>query len=275
MSIEIRREIPADYRTVEKLTREAFWKFWEPNQKICNEHLLVRKLRCAASFIPELDIVAELDSSIIGHIIYTKSKIVDNSGKEYETLTFGPLSVLPEYQNTGVGQTLMRYSFEEARQLRYRAVLIFGHPGYYPRVGFHCASEFGIVTSEGQTFDAFMAYPLYDGALDGIHGHYFIDPVYDQLTEDDAIEFDKQFPNKEAFVPTSISLLLDQLEPEPRKALIDLGFPTLEMMTSKSEREISGLSGIDTKAVETIRSVLRRHGVRWGAGKHNDHSQAK
>jgi len=41
-NINIRREIPADYRVVEALTREAFWASWEKNKTICNEHLLVK-----------------------------------------------------------------------------------------------------------------------------------------------------------------------------------------------------------------------------------------
>jgi len=264
LNIHIRLETPEDYYSVEELTREAFWAFWEPNRKICDEHLLVHRLRFAPSFVPELDFVVELDGRIAGHIIYSKSKIVDDSGKEYETLTFGPISILPAYQNTGIGKVLMRYSFEEAKRLGNRAILIFGHPDYYPRVGFRRAAEFGITTAEGYVRDSFMAFPLYDGALDGIHGRYYIDPVYEQLTEDDALEFDKQFPPKAPFSPDPISLLLDHLEPEPRKAIERINCPSLQMMTSKSENEISSLPGMDSEAIEIIRFVLHNHGVRWG-----------
>lgn len=262
MNITIRLETPADYRAVEELTREAFWKFWEPNRKICDEHLLVHRLRSAPSFVPELDFIAELDGKLAGHIIYSKSKVVDDAGQEHETLTFGPLSVLPELQSKGIGKTLMRHSFEEAKRLGYRAVIIFGHPDYYPRAGFRRAAEFAITTADGHTFDAFMAYPLYDGALDGISGKYYIDPVYDQLTEEDALAFDNQFPQKEPFTPTPINILLDCLEPEARAALADI--PSLEMMTSRSERSISALPGIDGQAIEIIRRVLHEHGIRWG-----------
>lgn len=72
--------------------------------------------------------MAEVDGRLVGHIIYTKSRIEDVSGKTYETLTFGPLSVLPGYQNTGVGKALMLHTFAEASRLGYRAILIFGHP---------------------------------------------------------------------------------------------------------------------------------------------------
>ena len=99
MNIQIRLETPADYRAVEELTREAFWAFWEPNRTICDEHLLVHWLRFTPSFVPELDFVAETDGKIVGHIIYSKSKVIDETGKEYETLTFGPLSVLTEFMD--------------------------------------------------------------------------------------------------------------------------------------------------------------------------------
>lgn len=267
MNLTFRLETPADYHAVEELTREAFWAFWEPERKICDEHLLVHRLRSAASFVPELDFIAELDGIIVGHIIFTKSKVVDNAGAEHETLTFGPLSVLPEYQNMGIGKALMRHSFNEAKRLGFRAVIIFGHPDYYTRVGFRRAAEFGITTSDGKNFDPFMAYTLYDGALDGICGRYFIDSAYDSLTQEDALDFDKRFPPKVPFSPAPISLLLDRLEPEARKAMEGIDCPTLQMMTSKSEREISSLPGIDAKAVEIIRTVLREQGIRWGEKK--------
>ena len=267
MNIQFRLETPADYRAVEELTREAFWAFWEPNQNICNEHLLVHRLRSVPSFVPELDFVAELDGMIVGHIIYTKSKIIDDAGHEHEMLTFGPISVLPEYQSLGIGQALMRHSFEEAHRLGFRAVLIFGHPDYYPRAGFRRAAEFGITTADGGSFDAFMVYPLFVSALDGVNGRYYIDPVYDQLTEEATLEFDRQFPYKEPFVTTSFNILLDRLEPDARSAMESIGCQSLEMMTSISEREISSLLGVNVAAVETIRSILHENGIRWGESK--------
>ena len=267
MKINFRLESTEDHYAVEALTREAFWKFWEAERTICDEHLLVHRLRTVSSFIPELNIVAEFEGRIVGHIIYTKSKIVDDAEHEYETLTFGPLSVLPEYQNMGIGKALMLHSFDKAKTLGYRAVIIFGHPDYYPRVGFQRAAEFGITTADGNTFDPFMVYPLYDNALDGVFGRYHIDPLYEQLTQEDALNFDKQFPLKEPFVPTSINLLLDRLKPDAKKALESINCPTLEMMTSKSEQEISNLVGIDENAIETIHHVLRKHGIKWGNSK--------
>lgn len=263
-NITLHLERPEDYRSVEELTREAFWK---NSRHICDEHLLVKRLRKVPAFVPELDYVAEMGGRLVGHIIYTKSRIEDASGKTCETLTFGPLSVLPGYQNAGVGKALMLHTFIEARRLGYRAILIFGHPDYYPRVGFRRASEFGITTADGKNFDPFMALPLYDGALDGIHGRYFIDPVYDDLDEKDVLEFEKDFPPKDKFVPVPIAVLLCRLETNAQRAIEGLGCPYLDAMRARSEREISALTGIDRKSVDTIREVMLEHGYRWGEEK--------
>lgn len=69
MDFDIRLEEGNDYRIVEELTREAFWNLHLPG---CDEHFAVNKLRKCSSYIPELDLVAEMERKIIGHIIYTR-----------------------------------------------------------------------------------------------------------------------------------------------------------------------------------------------------------
>ena len=268
--LNIRLETPSDYYTVEEVAREAFWEGgWDLEPQLTDIPLLVSRLRECPSYIPELHFVAELDDKIVGHIIYTKSRIEDKTGNSYETLTFGPLSVLPEYQSKGIGRVLMEHSFTEAKRLGYRAVLIYGHPDYYPRIGFRRCSEFGILPSgrnEAETADdSFMVYQLYDGALDGIQGYYYIDPAYFDLKPEDIAQYDKKFPPKELYTPTSIDVLLSRLEPDAKKAISDLNFHTLNVFTTKSEREIRSLDGIDEKAIETIRKVMKEYGKPWGA----------
>ena len=208
MELIIRLETPADHYAVEEITRDAFWEFWdseyrESGKRICDEHLLVHKLRNVEAFVPELNYIAEADGKIVGHIIYTKSWIESEDGTKHETLTFGPLTVTPEYQRKGIGKALMKHTLTKAKELGYRAVLIFGHPEYYPRVGFKRAGDFGLTTPDGKTFDAFMVYPLYNGALNEIKGKYYIDPVYEDLPQEEVLEFDKRFPPKELYVPTA------------------------------------------------------------------------
>jgi predicted N-acetyltransferase YhbS len=269
MRVKIRRETPADHYAVEEITRDAFWRFWEEDEgrKICDEHLLVHKLRNVEALVPELNCVAELDGKIVGHIIYTKSRIESDDGKNYETLTFGPLTVSPEYQSQGIGRALMQHTFEEARKLGYRAVIIFGHPDYYPRVGFQHAMKLGISPPGGEAGDAFLAYVLCEGALDGISGKYYIDDVYMQITQEEAMEFDKRFPPKKPHVTTPIDVLLNRLEPDAEKGLKEKGFKTLDFLKSQSEREVSSIPGMDKKAIEKVRNIMHEYNFPWGEGK--------
>jgi len=264
MNLNIRRETKDDHYRVEEITRDAFWAFWEDDREICDEHFLVSKLRNAQALVPELNCVAELDGVVVGHIIFTECKVVSEDGTENTMLTFGPLTVAPEYQSRGIGRALMKHTFEIAKELGYRAVLIFGIPDYYPRVGFKRAAEFGLTDADGNVYDPFMAYPLYEGALDGTKGKCCIDPVYYSLTQEETLEFDKKFPKKEPHKSTPISILTQQLKPAAAKAIEDVGYKTLDILKSVSEREIASKPGIDKKALETIRRTMKTHNLPWG-----------
>ena len=119
--VTIRNETPADYQIVEEITRRAFYNLYVPG---CAEHYLVHIMRGHEDFIPELDFVIEEDEKIIGNIMYTKARLVDETGAEKEILTFGPVSIQPEYQRKGYGKKLMEYSFLRAVQLGYDAIVI-------------------------------------------------------------------------------------------------------------------------------------------------------
>lgn len=183
----LRLETKSDWKTVEKVTYRAF-RDAPPTgaDDDGKEALLAKKLRSCPAFVPELDYVAELNGMVIGNIMYTRSKVINDNGGEWEMLTFGPVSVLPKHQKQGIGGALIRRTLYTARELGYRGVLIYGYESYYPRFGFRPASEFGITTEDGKNFPAFMALPLYDGALDGVHGRLICDEVYSSLDKDES-----------------------------------------------------------------------------------------
>ena len=106
--LTIRPETEKDYRAVEALTREAFWNQYVPG---CDEHYLVHRMRTHEDFLPELAFVLELDGELIGNIMYTKTKLVDERGNEKPILTFGPIGILPQYQRQGYGMALIEDSF--------------------------------------------------------------------------------------------------------------------------------------------------------------------
>jgi len=195
MEISLRLENEEDYYTVEKLTREAFWEMPDRPHG-CFEHYLVRKIRQCSDFIKELSYVALNDSIIVGHIIYFKSKIIDSNNNEHEIISFGPVSVFPDYQRKGIGTKLIEFTLERAKTLGYRAVMIYGHSDYYPRFGFINAKKFKITTPEGENFDTFMICELQKNSLNGIIGRGYQPSIFDNVTEEEIMEYDKIFPKK-------------------------------------------------------------------------------
>ena len=196
MDIIIRPEIENDYKEVETLTREAFWDLYRPG---CVEHLLAHKLRKVTAFIPELDFVAVLNKQVVGNIMYSKASVARDNGRKHQVITFGPISVMPSYQKQGIGYALIERTKKLAEKMGFKAVFIYGDPAYYHRFGFINAGDFGITTADGDNFEEFMALELYKGALKGITGKYYDDPVF-QIDEAELEMFEKRFPFKEKHV---------------------------------------------------------------------------
>jgi predicted N-acetyltransferase YhbS len=196
MKISIRLEEEKDYRKVEHMIREAFWNIYKPG---CDEHLLVHKMRKVSAFVKELGFVANEGDRIVGNIIYSKEKVINGKKHQFEVLCMGPIAVLPVYQGRGIGSRLMNYSIAKAKQLGYKAIIIFGNPNYYHRFGFINAKEYGIQTALGENFEEFMALELYDGGLKGISGKFYEDEVF-KIEKDELEIFEKDFPHKEKLV---------------------------------------------------------------------------
>ena len=114
--MKIRLEEEKDYKIVENLTRDAFWNKYRPG---CMEHLVVNKLRNNSRFIKELDYVIEKDNKIIGSIFYSLGYIKTKDNKVLDVLIFGPVSIDPNYQHMGYGETLINYTLEIAKKLNY------------------------------------------------------------------------------------------------------------------------------------------------------------
>lgn len=186
----IRNETESDFREVETLIREAFWNLNVPG---CDEHYLAHILRGHKDFIPELDLVAELDGKIIGSVMYTRSTLTDESGNKKYILTFGPLSVLPGYQRMGVGKALLERSFEIARNMEYEVIVIFGSPANYSSRGFKSCKKYNICL-EGDVFPtAMLVKELNVGALDG-RKMIFSESSAFNIDSAEAEKFDSLFP---------------------------------------------------------------------------------
>lgn len=200
MEINIRTECPDDFKEVEQLTRKAFWNVYTPG---CSEHYLAHILRDHKDFIPELDLVVQTqDGKIIANVMYTKAKLIDEDGNEKEILTFGPISVLPEYQRMGISRCLLEHSFQKALELGYSVIVIFGNPGNYVSRGFRCCKKYHIRTPDGTYPTAMLVKELKAGVLDGKTWVYQGSPAY-EFESSKAEEFDRQFePMKKEYRPS-------------------------------------------------------------------------
>lgn len=184
--LTIRNEVETDYKTVEEITRRAFYNLYVPG---CVEHYLLHIMRDHPDFIPELDFVAELDGQVIGAIAYTKAKLIDEAGMEKEILTFGPVCIAPEHQRKGYGTVLMEHSFQRAKELGYDTIVILGSPANYVGRGFKSCKKFNVCMENGTFPAAMMVKELTPGALDGRKWVYQDSPVM-AIREEDAQQYD-------------------------------------------------------------------------------------
>jgi putative acetyltransferase len=193
MEISIRNECESDFRKVEELTREAFWNLYVPG---CDEHYLVKVMRNHPDFIPELDFVAEYNGEIIGNIMYTKSTLTNETNEIIDTITFGPVSVLPKYQRQGVGSKLIQHSIKIATQNGYKVILIYGHPRNYCKHGFKSSKDLMVSDAEGKYPFGLLALELEKGILEGYNWKCLMSNVY-ETEKSNFEEYDATFDFKE------------------------------------------------------------------------------
>ena len=159
--LSIRPEKEDDIPVIQKINDLAF------NQEA--EGILVNKLRKSDAFIPELSLVAESAGQLVGHILFTRIRVLEGES-EAPSLALAPMAVLPDFQSKGVGSALIKRGLERAKELAYDSVIVLGHDKYYPRFGFQPASQWNIRCPFPVPDAAFMALALKEGALENIQG---------------------------------------------------------------------------------------------------------
>lgn len=195
-SMKIRLEKQEEHREVENLVRESFWNVYHPG---CLEHYVLNQLRKDPAFIPELDLVMELDGKIIGQNMFMKAEIKADDGRSIPIMTMGPICITPELKRKGYGKILLDASLEKAAGLGYGSICMEGNIDFYGKSGFRLASEFGIRyhdVPDGEETPFFLCKELIPGYLNGITGEY-APPAGYFVDEEKAELFDREFPVKE------------------------------------------------------------------------------
>jgi putative acetyltransferase len=86
------------------------------------------------------------------------------------------MSVQPGRQRQGIGSALVREALRRAQQQGWQAVIVLGHPGYYPRFGFSAVLARPLASPFSG--DAFMALELTADALKGGAGRVAYPPAF-------------------------------------------------------------------------------------------------
>lgn len=137
MDIIIRQETKDDFNEVFKLNHKAFGQD--------SEAKLVDALRNNPTvFVPELSLVATIDNKIVGHILFTKIKIENDTQNVFDSLALAPMAVKPDNQKKGIGRQLIRVGLDKARELNFQSVIVLGHKDYYPKFGFEPTTKWNI-----------------------------------------------------------------------------------------------------------------------------------
>jgi putative acetyltransferase len=151
--VKVRPAVANDHAAIRAVTRAAF------DASTNDEAGIIEGVRAEGRVLIEL--VAETDGEIVGHVLFSRMRT--DPGRAFAGL--GPLAVAPAAQRTGVGSALSRAGIDACRAAGMEAVVVLGHPPYYPRFGFS-AEAAAKIASPFAGRPAFMALALKPGALD-------------------------------------------------------------------------------------------------------------
>lgn len=165
----IRAEQPGDHDAVFELNLAAFDSAAEAE--------LINCLRdeCEAF----MSLVAIVNDEIVGHIFFSPVALVGNA--KVKMFGLGPMAVAPAHQRAGIGSALVETGLDQCRTLGIEAVVVLGHPGFYPRFGFVPASQFGIDCDFPAPDEAFMVLELDPGVLHGKSGRVKYHPAFSDV----------------------------------------------------------------------------------------------
>ena len=104
--------------------------------------VLISNLLADKSAYPLLPLVATVEKSIVGYILFTSTKIKHSDHTNCSAI-LAPLAVLPEFQSRGIGAQLVTRGLNQLMAVGVDIVFVLGHPEYYTKYGFSPAGKLG------------------------------------------------------------------------------------------------------------------------------------
>lgn len=161
-SMTIRQEVPADYRAVESLVRDAFWNVYRPG---CMEHFVLHCLRQDPAFVPKLALVLEQGGQLVGQFAAVRADAALDDGSVLPVLNVGPLCIAPEMQRQGLGRLLLDTALQKAAERGFGAAVLEGDPAFYGPSGFVPGKAAGIRYADDPEADYFLVKELRPGGI--------------------------------------------------------------------------------------------------------------
>jgi putative acetyltransferase len=124
---------------------------------------LVEALRAEGCVI--LELVAENDEGVAGHILYSELPI-EAATRTVRGASLAPMAVHPAHQRLGIGGALIHMSLAMLAHEGVEAVVVVGHPDYYPRFGFSASLAVQLETPFPGPH--LMAMELEPGSIEGL-----------------------------------------------------------------------------------------------------------
>lgn len=153
----IAEETSQDIEAIAALNRAAFGGEEEVE--------IIDRLRRDGLFA--LSLVERDAEPVVGHILFSELD-VSVDGRPVRAVALAPMAVPPARQRAGIGTRLVQHGLSMLKDRGYEAVIVLGHPGYYPRFGF--SATLAAKLAAPFTGAAFMALELKPGALAGTSG---------------------------------------------------------------------------------------------------------
>ncbi len=154
----IRNETGADHEAVANLNRLAFGGGQEVE--------LIERLRADNLVLVSLLAVDAYDH-ILGHILFSRVHVHTSTG-DVAIASLGPMCVTPEMQRHGIGSALVRHGIRVCRRLGESAIIVVGHPEFYPEMAF--SRDLVSHLESPYAGEAFMGLELVPGALTSLQG---------------------------------------------------------------------------------------------------------
>lgn len=167
MNLKVRKAFKSDRQEISDIVIAAFGDV--QGQEVSD---LITDLLADSSARPLVSLVATIDDTIVGYILFTNAHI-KHFERNVSSAILAPLSVHPEFQNLGIGGRLIKEGLKKLKTMGVELVFVLGHPSYYPKYGFSIAGINGFDAPypiSPENSGAWMVQELHAGTVEDVSG---------------------------------------------------------------------------------------------------------